>query len=271
MDQDFREERRKVIYEKIEEFRLLDDDFMTKVFENNVEATELLLRIILSRSDLKVQSVQTQYVVKNLQGRSIRMDIRAEDDAGKKYNIEVQRQDKGAGVKRARYNSSLIDANELLSGEDPKYLPETYVIFITENDVMGKGLPCYHVERTIQETGELFHDDAHILYVNAKFRDDSEFGQLMSDFSCVDPDQMHFDILADRVKYFKKTKEGLSIMCKVVEDLCNESRNEGRAEGENRLAKLISLLLENGLTDLIGIVSKDEKEREKQYQRFGIN
>ena len=55
------------------------------------------------------------------------------------YNIEVQRNDKGAGVKRARYNSSLIDANVTEPGDEYEKLNETYVIFITENDVLGGG------------------------------------------------------------------------------------------------------------------------------------
>ena len=39
-------------------------------------------------------------------------------------------------------------------GEDFEVFPETSVIFITENDVWGKGYPLYHIERYIMETGE---------------------------------------------------------------------------------------------------------------------
>ena len=45
-------------------------------------------------------------------------------------------------------------------------LTETYVIFITENDVLKSGLPIYHIDRIVQETGEPFGDEAHIIYVN---------------------------------------------------------------------------------------------------------
>ena len=40
------------------------------------------------------------------------------DSTGAKLNVEVQRADKGAGRKRARYNSSMMDANFLKKGED---------------------------------------------------------------------------------------------------------------------------------------------------------
>ena len=52
-------------------------------------------------------------------------------------------------MKRARYNSSLIDANVTEPGEQYEALNESYVIFITENDVLGKGLPIYHIERMV--------------------------------------------------------------------------------------------------------------------------
>ena len=39
---------------------LLDDNLMTLVFDRNIEATELLLNIILQRGDLKVLEVAAQ-------------------------------------------------------------------------------------------------------------------------------------------------------------------------------------------------------------------
>ena len=98
-------QKREKILKKIQEFCLLDDDFMTKCFEDNIECTELVLRIIMDKADLKVKETRTQYVIKNLQGRSIRLDIDAVDSAGKEYDIEIQRIDKGAGIKRARYST----------------------------------------------------------------------------------------------------------------------------------------------------------------------
>lgn len=141
--------------QRLRGLRLLDDDFMNKVFEDTACA-EFLLQIILQRTDLKVQRVHSQHDIRNLQGRSIRLDILAVDTTGRVYNIEVQCSDKGAGVKRARYNSSLIDANVTEPGDEYEKLNETYVIFITEQDVLGGGCPIYHINRTIRETGASF-------------------------------------------------------------------------------------------------------------------
>ena len=69
--------------QRIRGFRLLDDDFMTKCFEENIEATELVLRIVLNKPDIKVVKVQTQYSMKNIKGRSLRLDIYATDSEDK--------------------------------------------------------------------------------------------------------------------------------------------------------------------------------------------
>lgn len=49
--------KRKETLEAIEELCLLDDNLMTLVFDRNIEATELLLGIVLQRDDLKVLEV----------------------------------------------------------------------------------------------------------------------------------------------------------------------------------------------------------------------
>ena len=81
--------------QRLRAFRLLDDDFMSKVFEDK-SCVEFLLQIILNRKDLKVQSINSQHSLKNLQGRSIRLDILAVDSQNCIYNIEIQRNDYGA-------------------------------------------------------------------------------------------------------------------------------------------------------------------------------
>ena len=167
--------------QRLRGFRLMDDDFLTKCFEGNTECIELVLRIVLDMPDLNVLDVRTQVFVENLLNRSVRLDVLATDSVGRKFNIEIQRADKGAGRKRARYNSSMMDANLLKKGEDFDNLPETYVVFITENDVMGKGKPLYQIERCILETDERFEDGTHILYVTGAYRDEGIFTLYCSD------------------------------------------------------------------------------------------
>ncbi len=216
---------------RLKGFRLMDDDFLTKCFEGETACIQLVLRIVLEIPDLEVVDVRTQVFVENLLNRSVRLDVLATDSAGRKMNVEIQRSDKGAGRKRARYNSSMMDANLLRKGEDFEALPETYVVFITEHDVIGGRQPLYRVERYISGSGKRFGDGSHILYVNGAYRDETPIGKLMHDFFCTDPAEMYYDVLAERVRFFKESREGIAIMCKVMEDMRNESLKEGRKQG----------------------------------------
>ncbi len=217
--------------QRIRGFRLIDDDFMNACFDENIEGTELILRIILNKPDLSVKSVKTQKVMKNLLGRDIWLDIDASDSNNDEINIEIQRADKGADRKRARYHSSILDAHLLQPNDDFSDLPETYVIFITEHDAIGKGKPLYRIERRIEDIDEPFNDGEHIMYVNGADKNGAtELGKLMHDFFCTNPDDMYFKQLADKVRYFKEDEKGVAAMCKVMEDMRNETAERTKIE-----------------------------------------
>ena len=243
--------RRRDYLDKIQKLRLMDDDFFNKCMEGSTECVELILHIIMDRTDLKVISAQTQHSIKNLQGRSVRLDVLALDDSGRQINIEIQREDKGAGSRRARYHSSILDANLLLAGEDFEKLPETYVIFITEQDVIKKGLPLYRVERCVLETNEAFGDGSHIMYVNGENRDETPLGRLMHDFSCTDPEDMNYQALADRTGYFKRDEKGVNIMCRLLEDMRMEAMQEGIEVGKKEgVLNTVRCLIADGTLSL---------------------
>ena len=254
--------------QRLRGFRLLDDDFLTKCFEGDTASIELVLRIVLEKPDLKVLDVRTQVFVENLLNRSVRLDILATDSTGAKLNVEVQRSDKGAGRKRARYNSSMMDANLLKKGEDFDKLPETWVIFITENDVMGKGLPLYPIERCFLGTGERFEDGSHILYVNGAYRGDTPIGKLMHDFSCTDAADMYYGTLADRVRFFKESKEGIEIMCRAMEDMRNQTLKEGMINVAKKMLEDGTITLEK-IAEFVGL-SVDEVKKIKTDQNIPL-
>lgn len=208
---------------RIKQLRLIDDDFMSMVFDNNIEATQLMINIILQRADIRVKSVKAQYEVKSVEGHSVKFDIFAVDDTGKPYDIEIQRSDKGAVPQRARYNSALLDANSLNKSEQYANFKDTYIIFITENDVLKGGLPLYHIERKIEElNNDSFNDGSHIIFVNGAYRANDDIGKLMYDFHCTDSDDMNFDVLSKKVSYFKETKGGHANMCRIFEEIQDE-------------------------------------------------
>lgn len=237
IDEAEREKQHQEDLQRIRGFRLIDDDFMNACFDGYIEGTELLLRIILNKSDIRVNNVTTQKLMKNLTGRDIWLDIDADDTSGRKYNIEVQRADKGADRKRARYHSSILDAHLLRPGDSFGDLPETFVIFITENDVLKGDLPIYVIDRQIINLNQPFGDDEHIIYVNGADKDAStELGKLMHDFFCTSADDMYYKELADKVRYFKEDEKGVAKMCKVMEDMRNEAAQSAVEKDRERNA-----------------------------------
>lgn len=229
---DYNEELHQQDLQRLRGLRLIDDDFMTVCFDNYIDGAQLLLNIILDRTDLTVTEVRAQKVMKNLQGRDVWLDIYAQDAHGVRYNVEVQRADKGADRKRARYHSSMMDADMLKPGEDYSELGESYVIFITENDVIGSGLPIYHINRHIIECDYLpFNDGEHIIHVNGAMKpSDTALGRLMSDFFCTEAKDMNYKELSDKVRYYKETEEGVENMCKAFDDLREETAQKTRVE-----------------------------------------
>ena len=215
-----------VYLELIENFRLMDDTFMSKCLENAPECIELMLRIILGKKDLMVVKSQTEYPIKSLQGRGVRFDVFARDSKDREYDIEIQRADRGAEPKRARYNSALMDANALKSGEDFGKLRDTYVIFITETDMMKRGREVYSYLRIEEHCGDKLFDGTHIIYVNGATRSDTEIGKLVHDLLCRDTAEMHFDVLRKRVSQFKNSEEGRRVMCKAMEKIKAEGKRE---------------------------------------------
>ena len=96
------EERRQKDLERLKQLRPIDDDFMRCMFKDNIPLVELVLRIITGKSDLVITSCETQKDMKRLGGaRSVCLDAYGEDSSGKKYDLEVQREDKGAEPHRA--------------------------------------------------------------------------------------------------------------------------------------------------------------------------
>ena len=236
---------------EIERMRLMDDDFMSKCLENAPECIELILQIILGKKDLKVVKAQTEYPIKSLQGRGVRFDVFARDSEGREYDIEIQRADKGAEPRRARYNSALMDANALKSGEDVGKLRDTYVIFITETDVMGGGQDAYSYLRIEERSGKRLNDGTHIIYVNGATRSATDVGKLAHDLQCRDAAEMYFDVLRNRVSEFKNSEEGRRTMCKAVERLVErgEARGEARGKRETMLA-MATRMLKDGILAL---------------------
>ena len=112
-------------------------------------------------------------------------------------------------------------------------------------------------------TGKPFADGEHILYVNGEYRGDSDIGRLMHDFNCTDAADMNFKLLADRTRYLKEHPKGVSEMCKVIEDMVREEREDARMESMKTAALRMladgTLALEK-IAEYVGLPLDDVKK-----------
>lgn len=251
------------LLESIREFTLLDDAFMTKVFEDDIECTQFLLRIILNDGNIKVKKATTQKKIKNLSGRDLQLDILAEKADGTKFNVEVQNADGGAIPQRARYHMSLLDAKSLHKSKYFDKIPDNYVIFITKNDVLEGNLPIYHIHRTIDENAKSFVDGSHIIYVNNKIQDETPLGKLMHDFCCKNPDEMHYKELADKARYFKCEEEGIDKMGDVMEKLIAKREKEAVEKANMKAASKTEKAVKKERVELAQTLLKENESLER--------
>ena len=94
------------------EFNLLSDVFLSVALDD-VPACQHMIRVLTGNEDLTVKQVRTQYVIAKVNSRTVRLDVLAEDSAGKLYQIEIQRQDTVDHPRRVRYYGALADSEFL--------------------------------------------------------------------------------------------------------------------------------------------------------------
>ena len=83
------------------------------------------------------------------------------------------------------------------------------------------------MERRIIDTDEPFNDGSHIIYVNGEDKNSSTaLGKLMHDFFCTNPNDMYYDALAEKARYFKEDEKGVETMCDVLEEMRIEVAKE---------------------------------------------
>ena len=125
-----------------------------------------------------------------------------------------------------------MKTNVTEKGTEWKEIPEICIIFITENDVIGEGLPIYHIERRIEENGKKFEDGTHIIYVNGRNEEETRLGRLMRDLKSKDPREMYYKELREEVRYYKEEKEGIEKMCKIFEEVEQRGVKIGKEQGK---------------------------------------
>lgn len=225
------EERRK----KVQDFLIIHDVFF-EVFANKATCQEIL-RTILDDETIVVEQVITQKSLRNLYGRSVRLDVLCILGDGRKVNIEVQRSDNDDHVRRMRFNSSIMTACNSYPGEHFKDIADITMIYITEFDLFNSGHPIYHVHKTIEETGNIISDGMKEIYVNTECNDGSKISRLMKHFKEKMFDDKEFPEISKRMYELKNEEGGINAVCDIMQKYEEEAAKEATKEANIKAIK----------------------------------
>ncbi len=231
----FMDKKKKLVM--LKSFRLFDDAYMKDIFKKNKDCVELVVRIVLDNKDLEFVEYKDQESIPNKNGKSSILDFVIKDKDGKCYDVEIEsakgKANPSGYQRRARYYSSLLDTYYLSQGSNYNKLPDSYVIFFCEKDIIGDGKPLYVINSTIQQTGKLFEDGRTMIFVNGEIEDDTPLGRLVRDFKLTNPEDMFYDILRkareeDMLSFLKTTGRPEN---RLWEKYLLEAEDKGKAKG----------------------------------------
>lgn len=208
--------------EQVKKLRPIDDIFFEKIIEDK-NVCEEILRVILQDNELEVLAVTPQNSIKNLWGRSVRLDAFCKLGTGKFCNIEVQKSDNDDHVKRVWYNAACITANNTEVGADFIEVPDVCMVYISTFDMFNRGKTIYHCKTVVEETGDAVENGLKEVYVNTKINDGTTIAELMECFLQETVNNTKCPLLSNRVWYFKNDEGGIDTMCKIVDDYVREN------------------------------------------------
>ena len=201
-------------------FKGINDVFFEALVEDP-DMCEELLQVLLDNPRLRIkpETLKPQYDVKFIANRSIRVDAYVEGSEDVVFNIEVQRSDQCAHLRRVRYNGSAITVKRSEPGDDFKDVQELYIVYITENDFLKGGKTTYHAVTRAEETGQILDDGLHVVYVNTEVDDGSKIARLMKLFkeSGMRLDVAEFPQFSRRFTQLKNDPEEVSKLCSKVQ------------------------------------------------------
>lgn len=220
------------------------DRYARVFFRGNTECVEALLHAYLGRDDIRLVEARTQAHLDHLITKSIVLDILATDDQGRRYNLELQCDNRGSDFKRMVHHGSALNVDALLMGERPKDLPEISVLWLTRQNATGTPRPIDWVARILVEsstkdadgrpllTGRPMAGDAEYYYVDCSYQEEgTTIGDVNHDLLATDAAQMRTPAFRKWTHHYKGTEEGREKMDEDWERFVNRRVERGVKKG----------------------------------------
>ena len=238
-----------VFLKTLNRLRIMDDvlmnEFVKRDKENGYQALGVILKAFTGL-DLKVRTAEVQSILTGAGGRSVWLDIEAEDEQGRIIDLEMQRAVGDVLPKRAVLHMSTIVTNEVRRGDSFAKVPEVWVIFVTETDFAKDGKASHHYQFR-DEKGKLLGDPMHIVMVNGEYKKtDTLEGRVIHDLMTTDPQAMLIPEIQKPFADLKETEKGQREMTEALEQLVQGGREDGIRIGSFNTMKVI---VQNMLAD----------------------
>ena len=134
--------------------------------------------------------------------------------------------------------------------------------------MFDEGKTIYYIDH--DENNEYDHiaqKGLDLIFMNTAYQDESPIGKLAHDLVCVNPNEMYYEVLKERVRFYKEDRGGIEAMCesisqfekKAKQDGFNEGRQKGKAEMINNYAVKHNISYQEAMEEL----GLPEEERPK--------
>ena len=260
------------------------DDYMFKRVMSHKRFCKRMLEKILRIEIRDIRYLEEEKTIKTAYGsKGIRLDVYVEDDRNTVYNVEMQmrKPEKDGLFRRTRYYQSMLDGDLLMAGATYDKLKDTIIIFICPFAILDGRRHVYTFRNVCMEDREtVMPDGATKILLSTKGTMDDVSCDLKAFLEYVDGKMVEDDFVQEIDKKIRdiKTQEAervsyMTYAMKLMEEReegREEGRREGRREGENKLARLMTLLLKDGKGQELQEILANEDMRQRLYAQYGI-
>ncbi|MDO4921590.1 MAG: Rpn family recombination-promoting nuclease/putative transposase [Phascolarctobacterium sp.] len=226
---------KEILLAKIKTMNLFHNTFISVVFKDEGACLHLI-RVLMNNPTLKIIQFRSQNNIPQLISHGAQLDVIAEDENGKIYEIEIQRLEEVAPARRMRFYASVIDSELLRKGVNYNQLPEVYLFYITREDIWAQGQTIYEVRQILSSANcNLPYDNGlHTIFINAEINDGSKIAQLMQYFKTAKAGDFSQGALSDYINLLKSPEGGRKIMDEFMKEFAEYYHDAGYKEGESR-------------------------------------
>ena len=155
--------------DKFGKLSLMKGFVFKSVFGERPDLCKRLIEVTLGIEVEGIEVLQPEREIEVIADRAGgRLDLYVVDSRGNRYDIEVQATNRSDEVLRARRYQALMDVNQLRRGHEAKELRHSWVVFICDFDIFGKGLKRYDTGTMCFQTGERVDDRRISTYLNIR-------------------------------------------------------------------------------------------------------